>query len=426
MIVTSKLIFAHHFFFMRIFFTFCLFIVVHSVFAQNSDCSSAFLLTDTILIQTERPLGGGKFKELVQPKRYDSTSFKSEKNSKWYIIKNTTNNKLKLKIQIIPFNINDDYDFMIFNAYADGFCDSIKTAGKVKALRSNISRNDKAIKSITGLSDGNDTAFVGIGLGNSFCSPLMMESQKDYMLVICSDRIPLQGFTIKLNYERVNTNSAAADSLLARMEAESKRSRNKLQFYFADADSKQIVDADAVVRTAQIDTGFVVSGYASYNIPFKSQTDVMAIATGFLIEKKNYDLATDSLSVSDTIFLKKIVPDAYLNIIPFYFEGNTNTLLPKSKPALQSLLLFLQKNPTVKIEIQGHANGPKRRNLREFRKLSENRAEAIKKYLTFEGIDKKRLSVEGFGNSMMLYPDPQTEQESELNRRVDIKIIAIE
>jgi hypothetical protein len=27
---------------------------------------------------------------------------------------------------------------------------------------------------------------------------------------------------------------------------------------------------------------------------------------------------------------------------------------------------------------------------------------------------------------MMLYPDPQTEQESELNRRVDIKIIAIE
>jgi outer membrane protein OmpA-like peptidoglycan-associated protein len=246
------------------------------------------------------------------------------------------------------------------------------------------------------------------------------------MLVICSDRIPLQGFTIKLNYERVNTNSAAADSLLARMEAESKRSRNKLQFYFADADSKQIVDADAVVRTAQIDTGFVVSGYASYNIPFKSQTDVMAIATGFLIEKKNYDLASDSLSVSDTIFLKKIVPDAYLNIIPFYFEGNTNTLLPKSKPALQSLLLFLQKNPTVKIEIQGHANGPKRRNLREFRRLSENRAEAIKKYLTFEGIDKKRLSVEGFGNSMMLYPDPQTEQESELNRRVEIKIIAIE
>lgn len=89
------------------------------------------------------------------------------------------------------------------------------------------------------------------------------------------------------------------------------------------------------------------------------------------------------------------------------------------------LLLFLQKNPTVKIEIQGHANGPKRKNLKEFRKLSENRAEAIKKYLTFEGISKKRLAVEGFGNAMMLFPNPQTEEESELNRRVEIKIISV-
>jgi outer membrane protein OmpA-like peptidoglycan-associated protein len=64
--------------------------------------------------------------------------------------------------------------------------------------------------------------------------------------------------------------------------------------------------------------------------------------------------------------------------------------------------------------------------LKEFRKLSENRAAAIKKYLTFEGVSKKRLAVEGFGNAMMLFPDPQTEEESELNRRVEIKITAIE
>jgi hypothetical protein len=210
------------------------------------------------------------------------------------------------------------------------------------------------------------------------------------------------------------------------MEAESKKSRNKLQFYFADVETKQRLEADAVVRTNVIDTGFVISGHSSYNIPFKSQTDIMAVAAGFMIEKRNYLLPQDSLSILDTIYLKKIAKDAYLEIIPFYFEGNTDKLLPKSRPALSSLLLFLQKNPNVKIEIQGHANGPKRRNLKEFRKLSENRAAAIKKYLTFEGVSKKRLAVEGFGNAMMLFPDPQTEEESELNRRVEIKITAIE
>lgn len=407
-------------------FTFFLFVffIFNNLIAQNSDCNSSIILTDTIYQQNTAPFGFGKIRELIQPPKYDSTSFKIEKNSVWFILNHSE--KALLNLSIIPDNINDDYDFMIFDASTPGFCDSIKVAGKIKPLRSNISRNDKLINSVTGLNKSNDTAFVGIGVGNSFCKPILMEAAKSYMLVICCDRNPQKGFTLKLNYEKVTSNSAAADSLLARIEAESKKSRNKLQFFFADSESKQRIEADAVVRTNLIDTGFVISGHSAYNIPFKSQTDVMAVAAGFMIEKRNYLLPVDSLSIVDTIYLKKITTDAYLEIIPFYFEGNTDKLLPKSKPALSSLLLFLQKNPTVKIEIQGHANGPKRKNLKEFRRLSENRAEAIKKYLTFEGINKKRLSVEGFGNAMMLFPDPQTEEESELNRRVEIKIISVD
>jgi len=400
------------------------FLLCSNLLAQNTDCNSALLLTDTIYNQISAPLGFGKIKELAQPKKYDSTSFKSEKNSEWFILSQPQ--KVNLFLSIIPEHINDDYDFMLFDASANTFCDSIKVAGKLKPLRSNISRNDKTINSITGLNASNDSSFVGIGVGNSFCKPLLMEVGKTYMLVICCDRNPQKGFKLRLNYEKVSNNSAAADSLLARIEAESKRSRNKLQFIFADAETKQRVEADAVVRTNIIDTGFVVSGHSGYNIPFKSHTDLMAIASGFMIEKRNYLLPEDSLSIVDTILLKKITIDAYLDIIPFYFEGNTDKLLPKSKPALSSLLLFLEKNPNVKIEIQGHANGPKRKNLKEFRKLSESRAEAVKKQLAFQGVSKKRLDVEGFGNAMMLFPDPQTEIESELNRRVEIKIVAIE
>ena len=409
---------------MRLIILIVSYLFFNSASAQNSDCVVALLLKDTVYQQNSAPLGSGKIKELVQPKKYDSISFKDEKNSEWFILNHPE--KANLNLSIIPNSINDDYDFMIFDASAPGFCDSIKIAGKIKTLRSNISRNDKSINSVTGLNKSNDSAFVGIGVGNSFCKPLLMEPGKSYMLVICCDRNPQKGFTLILNYEKVTTNSAAADSLLARIEAESKKSRNKLQFYFADVETKQRLEADAVVRTNVIDTGFVISGHSSYNIPFKSQTDIMAVAAGFMIEKRNYLLPQDSLSILDTIYLKKIAKDAYLEIIPFYFEGNTDKLLPKSRPALSSLLLFLQKNPNVKIEIQGHANGPKRKNVKEFRKLSENRAAAIKKYLTFEGVSKKRLAVEGFGNAMMLFPDPQTEEESELNRRVEIKITAIE
>jgi flagellar motor protein MotB len=409
---------------MRFLFCFFFIISVNLAFAQHFDCKTAFFLDDTIYQQTLPPLGFGIVKELIQPKNYETTSFKSEKNSEWFILSHPQ--QALLKLNIIPIDISDDYDFMIFDASIQGFCDSIKIAGKLKPLRSNISRNDKTLKSVTGLNKSSDTSYVGIGVGSSFCKPLLMEPGKSYMLVICCDRNPLRGFTLKLNYENINANSSTSDSLLAKIEAESKISRNKLQFCFVDSESKQIIQADAVIRTNQLDTGLVISGHSAYNIPFIAQTDVMAVAAGFMIEKRNYLVAFDSLSIVDTILLKKITPDAYLDIIPFYFEGNTDKLLPKSKPALSSLLLFLLKNPNVKIEIQGHANGPKRKNLKEFRKLSENRAEAIKKYLVFEGVNKKRLNVEGFGNAMMLFPDPQTEEESELNRRVEIKIISID
>jgi flagellar motor protein MotB len=409
---------------MRFNFLFLSFLFLNNVIAQNSDCNTAFLLTDTVYQQSSAPLGFGKIRELVQPGKYDSTSFKSEKNSEWFILNQPINTILSLSIT--PDNINDDYDFMIFDASVPAFCDSIKVAGKLKAIRSNISRNDKSINSVTGLNNLSDTSFVGIGVGNSFCEPLLMDASKPYYLVVCCDRNPQKGFSLKLNYQKIASNSLAVDSLLAKIEAESKRSRNKLQMFFADAETKLGIAADVVIRTNLIDTGFVINGQSTYTIAFKSHTDIMAIAPGYMIEKRNYLLPEDSLSIVDTIYLKKIISDAYLEIIPFYFEGNTNILLPKSKPALSSLLLFLQKNPKVKIEIQGHANGPKRKNLKEFRRLSENRAEAIKKYLTFQGVNKKSLLVEGFGNAMMLFPDPQTEEESELNRRVEIKIVSVE
>ncbi len=404
------------------FFLLCIFPVV--LYAQNNDCTNAIELSDTIYTVKEPTKGFGKIKELVQTNPKNKKAFRTENNSSWFMLKQSK--KVNLTFSIIPHNINDDYDFMIFDAATNNFCDSSLFLNKVKPLRSNISRNDKNLESKTGLDNKSDSLFIGAGVGSSFSKSLEMEANKSYMLVICNDKYALSGYTLKLNYTPVKSNNPENDSLLARLEQELKKNRNKLEFVFADSDTKTVIESDVVIRTPQIDTGFVISGNANYTVPLKSNTDIMAIATGYMIEKRNYFVPVDSIAIQDTIYLHKIVNNAYLEIIPFYFEGNTNKLLPKSNPALLSLLLFLQKNPEVKIEIQGHANGPKRKNLKEFRKLSEERAEAIKKYLTFNGVRKKRLHIEGFGNSMMLFPDPQTEEESELNRRVEIKIIAID
>lgn len=70
---------------MRIILFLVCFFTLQSLLAQNNDCNSAVLLTDTIYLQNAAPLGFGKIKELLQQKKYDSTSFKSEKNSVWFL-----------------------------------------------------------------------------------------------------------------------------------------------------------------------------------------------------------------------------------------------------------------------------------------------------------------------------------------------------
>ena len=61
--------------------------------------------------------------------------------------------------------------------------------------------------------------------------------------------------------------------------------------------------------------------------------------------------------------------------------------------------------------------------LKGTQQLSDNRAEAIKNYLTKNNIAKERISTIGYGCSNMLYPAPKTEEESMLNRRVEILVV---
>jgi len=69
------------------------------------------------------------------------------------------------------------------------------------------------------------------------------------------------------------------------------------------------------------------------------------------------------------------------------------------------------------VEIQGHTDnvGSEQYN----RKLSENRAKAVKNYLTTKGISDQRLIAVGFGKSRPKTTN-RTEEGRALNRRVEL------
>ena len=124
----------------------------------------------------------------------------------------------------------------------------------------------------------------------------------------------------------------------------------------------------------------------------------------------------------DTIFMKKIADSKMgekLKIDNLNFKINTFIVESQSRGKMYELLYVLKKNPSLKIEIQGHLCCMPVDRL----DLSTQRAKAIYNFLINNGIEKNRLSYKGFGSTKPLFPLPEKDEtERAANRRVEIEI----
>ena len=103
------------------------------------------------------------------------------------------------------------------------------------------------------------------------------------------------------------------------------------------------------------------------------------------------------------------------------FQINTFIVVPNSKGKMYELLVVMQKNPNLKIEIQGHLCCMPIDRL----DLSTQRAKAINNFLVANGINENRLTFKGFGSSQPIYALPEKDEtQRAANRRVEIMITA--
>ncbi len=107
------------------------------------------------------------------------------------------------------------------------------------------------------------------------------------------------------------------------------------------------------------------------------------------------------------------------------FLGDNTNIYFSSADALQSLLTFMNMNPTVRIRIIGHVNAPAESKLSDSQlmTLAKKRAEGIQDYLISHGVSKHRISIMGRGKEGVKYANPQSETELEYNRRVEVEIV---
>jgi outer membrane protein OmpA-like peptidoglycan-associated protein len=105
-----------------------------------------------------------------------------------------------------------------------------------------------------------------------------------------------------------------------------------------------------------------------------------------------------------------------------YYEFDKSDIKPSSEIELDRFISFMRINPTVSIEISAHTDeqGSDQYNLG----LSKERARRVMNYLLMEGkIDKQMIISNGYGESKPIVKNAKTEEDHQMNRRTEIRIL---
>jgi outer membrane protein OmpA-like peptidoglycan-associated protein len=104
---------------------------------------------------------------------------------------------------------------------------------------------------------------------------------------------------------------------------------------------------------------------------------------------------------------------------PIQFEISSARLTPSSREYLDVLSKMLKEQPHIRLLVEGHTDSQDR--LGKNQVLSEERALAVKNYLTGKGISPDRLDSAGFGGSRPI-AENETAAGRAKNRRIEFRI----
>lgn len=168
---------------------------------ENGDIKNAILIQDTVFGPTNAPVNKGYKIEFSGNAKTDSLYIEQEHHSVWY--KFYSKYSGELTFDIVPQNINDDYDFMLFKFNDSSFFKKISSK-EIKPIRSNISRNNIKSQSVTGISSFATAKFVRSGKGEAYSKSIYVKENELYYLLLDNVYKNGKGHTIIFHYN-VNT-----------------------------------------------------------------------------------------------------------------------------------------------------------------------------------------------------------------------------
>lgn len=165
------------------------------------------------------------------------------------------------------------------------------------------------------------------------------------------------------------------------------------------------------------------NGKYSIDVSKGTPLDVYAEKDGYFTKIGNIEFKKDYLYFKDYVldlFLEPIEKGTKIQTKPIYFKRTTASILSTSYSALDELAQYLKENRNLYVRIDGHTDNNGTPEI--LKKLSKERAEAVKDYLVYKKFIKPvRLTTAGFGGTQPTNKNA-TKEERAKNRRVEVII----
>ena len=187
-------------------------------------------------------------------------------------------------------------------------------------------------------------------------------------------------------------------------------------------DSRTSKGIKANVRYSSIPTGSIFGRFSdsTFSFPIFGTAKYQITA-----EAKGYNPRTVIVDPKDIGANKKVQRDIMLTpsgetvrLNNLIFPQGKAVIDPKSFNELDEVAQMMKENTRMVIQLEGHTDnqGSAKANM----ELSENRVEAVKKYLVSKGIAKDRVKTKAYGGTQ---PIANEMEARAMNRRVEMRIL---
>ncbi len=180
------------------------------------------------------------------------------------------------------------------------------------------------------------------------------------------------------------------------------------------------LESSKTIITSDANSG---NGEFLVTLPVNKNYALNVSQAGYLFYSENFSLKeiTDNTKpFTLDIPLQPIDTGNVVELKNIFFETAKFDLKPESKVELDKLVSFLNLNKAIRIELSGHTDNVGDKKMNQI--LSQNRAKSVYDYLVANGIDVKRLTYKGYGDTKPKVKNDSDENRA-LNRRTEFKVI---